>query len=1184
MGHPYRSTHRLLIGVLTLLVLLAPLPTSTALAGPPTQTGHPASTPQTPPTPGPPAWDTLDLGLPEGDTYSPTDVTVDPATGDIYVFGYRTREGPPALVVLDGERGTLKRRVLLPVQPTSGQIVFPPEGGQGLVLAWNDARLFRYDPDSDRLTPWLEDVWTLQQSPDGRTLALVFSDRVALYDRVAGTPLWEAPATPSLEIALADHAILILERLPEGDRLQVRAREDGTVLAEQALSDSPFTVHALGYAADETWLLLVSDEDGLRLEQRGPDLTLQHTAPGLWADRIHYDPAQNRIYLAGSRPQPLDPDRSPYALMALDARDLTLLADLDWPDPAYPTHMAFLPDGIATIHEFDAGDQVIFLDRETLQERDRAILGMRLLGQVAVAPPDWLFVADNHARIWRIRRSTGQADVLGAGTAPLAVDPEGSRIYVNRREGFRLQVVALDPEDGQVLATFPQPGAIAPDPTGNRVYLVDQGVTVYDRAGNLLGRLESTFPPGDLAPGLGPYARNAWVNPVTGGLVVLMNNGVPGSNNANQIRLYPPPSTETALPPDTPLADVPNPDNALDTVAFDPVTGRVFVSFQSFRGTAAVMRLEADGSQPRLLHGRAGRLFLDPATRALFVEGAGVVARLGLDLGPRAFYAGPVNMGGATFSPAERRIYFRAEGLPVLDHVGLTELKPVWPRVGPPLDGLPGQGVLSFSAGPLAEGEIGLLVHTGGDEGGLFLSRDEGTTWYPLALAHPLDMALFTTTAIAPDGTVYFSGSGSFGGEGVLRSLDGGRSWQRLLQGLPDLRAQRIVLPPPSDTLVPGRVPVYITTPTRKLLALSRRGLRWQEVPIPEDVSWLLNSLLVADDGSLFAGRFRRLAGSPDWEAFLDVNTLLDVEWVDAAFSRTRRLYGWQEVDGQRRFVRSDDGGTTWQTPAPGLAFGPDHMFHVSLDQVGSTLYVVDRDFEGIHRLFRSTDGGDHWEVVHPGLAGAGLPRFTSDGRLWFLQTEATGPVIGWLVLDGLTWTPLESGLAPSEIPPVSPLPTPTSPAAEGTRGPGCPELSGEEAFLAQQVPELGCPLGAPQVVFMADQPFQRGRMIWRSDTREILVLHQDGTWQVFPDTFEEGEPESDPSLTPPEGLYQPIRGFGKVWREQLGGPDAAIGWATAPESGRSGRIQAWTGGILIGFTLTDRLILLNDGQWIAVK
>jgi hypothetical protein len=88
----------------------------------------------------------------------------------------------------------------------------------------------------------------------------------------------------------------------------------------------------------------------------------------------------------------------------------------------------------------------------------------------------------------------------------------------------------------------------------------------------------------------------------------------------------------------------------------------------------------------------------------------------------------------------------------------------------------------------------------------------------------------------------------------------------------------------------------------------------------------------------------------------------------------------------------------------------------------------------------------------------------------------------------------------------------------------------------------------------IAEEVFQQGRMFWIRENRQIWVMVNvppdngaGGDWYCYNDTFEEGEPETDPSLVPPEGLYQPRRGFGKLWRNH---PDLkdALGWATTPE------------------------------------
>jgi len=84
--------------------------------------------------------------------------------------------------------------------------------------------------------------------------------------------------------------------------------------------------------------------------------------------------------------------------------------------------------------------------------------------------------------------------------------------------------------------------------------------------------------------------------------------------------------------------------------------------------------------------------------------------------------------------------------------------------------------------------------------------------------------------------------------------------------------------------------------------------------------------------------------------------------------------------------------------------------------------------------------------------------------------------------------------------------------------------------------------------------------MIWFEAHGTIYVFDDDRGLdgppvQQFVDTWSPDEPESDPSIVPPEGLYQPIRGFGKVWRTQPGVREQ-LGWALAPEQGFDGAYQ----------------------------
>ncbi|NLE75895.1 MAG: hypothetical protein GX605_03975, partial [Chloroflexi bacterium] len=60
----------------------------------------------------------------------------------------------------------------------------------------------------------------------------------------------------------------------------------------------------------------------------------------------------------------------------------------------------------------------------------------------------------------------------------------------------------------------------------------------------------------------------------------------------------------------------------------------------------------------------------------------------------------------------------------------------------------------------------------------------------------------------------------------------------------------------------------------------------------------------------------------------------------------------------------------------------------------------------------------------------------------------------------------------------------------------------------------------------------------------------------------------------------QPERGFGKIWRDQLGGPAAAIGWALQPEQGKDLTWQAFQGGWVLEMEGMAPFIVFQEGRW----
>jgi len=120
--------------------------------------------------------------------------------------------------------------------------------------------------------------------------------------------------------------------------------------------------------------------------------------------------------------------------------------------------------------------------------------------------------------------------------------------------------------------------------------------------------------------------------------------------------------------------------------------------------------------------------------------------------------------------------------------------------------------------------------------------------------------------------------------------------------------------------------------------------------------------------------------------------------------------------------------------------------------------------------------------------------------------------------------------------------------------------------------PPQGCPRPAKRTTVVA-QYFERGMMLWSSAEKRIYFLEaaqgplsQSFTYSFADDLWREGMPESDPNIVPPQGLYQPVRGFGLVWRTKKDSFNRSLrdklGWATDREfTVGEGYVQEWAHG-----------------------
>jgi len=459
-----------------------------------------------------------------------------------------------------------------------------------------------------------------------------------------------------------------------------------------------------------------------------------------------------------------------------------------------------------------------------------------------------------------------------------------------------------------------------------------------------------------------------------------------------------------------------------------------------------------------------------------------------------------------------------------------VHIAPQWPTV------LAGELVREIEIAP--DGDVWL-----GTWGGGLAHYADGEIQAHYTVTDGLPSQFIGGVAVAPNGTLWVGGDLSPG----ITSFDG-QTWT------PHPFAEEDVIGGVLDVVVEQDGTVWVGAQTSGILRWD--GQAWERITDPEGrTGYRTYDIEIGSGGALWCATTSGLAFYSDgvWSGS-SVGEILAVEFGpdSAAYLLTGSGDVWRYAGGQWTML-----------PSPQKAvLGPRALYAAdSAVWLGTS--------EGVFRY-----DGQAWQQF---TAQDGLPdnevaviAEDTDGWLWFGTRNGAARVDpATLDLSPVTWPALP---APTPTPQLVPTPTP---CALSPAGPFADAYADEEIAA-----RLACPVAEATTTWAAFQPFERGLVFWRADWRDIDVLHTDGWWAGYSDTWDESQPVDDPSLTPPEGLLQPIRGFGKVWREQLGGPQGSVGWALAPERGYEMTAQSFGGGVMFVGAEGEVFILYVGGMW----
>jgi photosystem II stability/assembly factor-like uncharacterized protein len=456
---------------------------------------------------------------------------------------------------------------------------------------------------------------------------------------------------------------------------------------------------------------------------------------------------------------------------------------------------------------------------------------------------------------------------------------------------------------------------------------------------------------------------------------------------------------------------------------------------------------------------------------------------------------------------------------------------------------------------------------------GVFKSVDGGRSWTETNFPARADEVLRPAQlAITDDGTLFATA-----GPVIAHSTDGGETWT-YLDGLPTgFEIASLAVSP--SFVEDGVVVVGGSYRDNQILRSADGGESWEsvfdgsatDIEYASDLSALAFSPDFARDGALYAwlqegGPLRSTDGGLSWELAAES----DYYGQTLAPSPAGDQLYLGALGGN--VLVSEDGGEKWLDLSQNI---PD-------DRTWSTALAFSEDgalFLGTDKgVYRSLDGGGTWI-----WASAGLPmrpadetsqsvrdlRF-HDGRLYAALVEG-----GLYVSDDLgeSWhsTMTHQPDSPEEM---SPTPTPSSrtlsvpssqiPTSQASMTPSdCPSRPDHFADLwTERVAQLGCPV-VSYTTPMAEQSFEGGWMFWRSDTSEIYALPLSQPYGQFDDTWDESQPVySCPELAPSQTPPTPQRGFGKVWCSE---PmiSQLLGTATSGERLFDARLQEFDSGLI---------------------
>jgi photosystem II stability/assembly factor-like uncharacterized protein len=278
----------------------------------------------------------------------------------------------------------------------------------------------------------------------------------------------------------------------------------------------------------------------------------------------------------------------------------------------------------------------------------------------------------------------------------------------------------------------------------------------------------------------------------------------------------------------------------------------------------------------------------------------------------------------------------------------------------------------------------------GGVAGGVWKTTDAGANWKPLTDKEPFD-SIGSIAVADSDHNIIYVGTGESDprgnityGEGVWRSVDGGKNWRHM--GLPDTRhIGAIIINPtnPNIVFVAALGHAFGPNAERGIFRTTDGGATWQRVLFVDDKTGGIdvvfdpknpNTLFAAmwqflrepwymNSGGPGSGLFRSIDGGNTWKRLEGHGLptgILGKIGVSVSGADSNRVYALIEAK-EGGLYRSEDGGDSWTRVNDDERYRQRAWYftHIFADPKSlDTVYVLNTG------LFRSTDGGKTFSLL----------------------------------------------------------------------------------------------------------------------------------------------------------------------------------------------------------------------------